>query len=345
MTISAVVSDVPRVRGGAHRALVLAGVAAALLALVVLSLFVGSGDITAAQSWQALRGIDTDSPAGIIVRDYRVPRTVLAVLVGAGLGVAGAVTQALTRNPLADPGILGVNSGGFFFVAVAAGFLGITSIAGYVWFALLGAMVTSILVYVVGTTGRQGTNPIKIVLTGVAVGAVFTGISYGITLTRPDVFDRIRFWQAGSLQGRQLDVVVGVAPFLLAGVLLAVMLTAGLNALALGDDVARSLGTRTVVVRATGFVAIALLCGAATAAVGPLSFVGLMVPHAVRMIAGPDQRRVVPLCVLTAPVLMLTADIVGRVLLDNEVPVGIVVAFLGAPLLIWLVRRPQARAL
>jgi iron complex transport system permease protein len=342
---AAVASGVPRLRGGRGRVLALTGIATALVVLVALSLFVGSGDITVAQSWQALRGADPGSSSAIIVRDFRVPRTLLAVVVGAGLGVAGAVIQALTRNPLADPGILGVNAGAFLAVALAVGFLGVTSTSGHVWFALLGAMVSAVLVYAIGATGRQGTDSVKMLLTGVAVGAVFSGISYGITLMLPDVFDRIRFWQAGSLQGRQLDVVLGVAPFLLAGVVLALALAAGLNALALGDDVARSLGSRIVLVRAGGFVAVTLLCGAATAAIGPISFVGLMVPHAVRMIVGPDQRYVVPLCVLVAPVLLLAADILGRTLLATEVPVGLVVAFLGAPVLVWLVRRAGARPL
>ncbi|TDQ54252.1 iron chelate uptake ABC transporter family permease subunit [Actinorugispora endophytica] len=331
-------------RGTARRLLVVAVGVALCAALSALSLFVGSGDLSPSESWNALNGVGTAADV-VIVRDYRVPRTLLAVTTGAALGTAGAVIQAITRNPLADPGILGVNAGAFLAVAVGAAFFGATGTSGQVWWALGGALATSVAVYLVGTSGRQGGNPVQMVLAGVAVGAVFSGFSHGITLMTPEVFDRIRFWSAGSLQGRQTDVLWGVLPFVAAGLLIAVALTRSFNTLALGDDLARSLGGRVVLVRGAGFLSVTLLCGAATAAVGPVSFLGLMVPHAVRMVVGPDQRWVVPLSLLAAPVVFLSADILGRVVTAGELPVGIVTAFLGAPVLVWLVRRKEVKPL
>ena len=313
-------------------------------ALAVVSLFVGSGDISTAEAWRALVG-DGTSSTDLVVRDFRVPRTLLAVAVGAALGASGALIQGVTRNPLADPGLLGVNAGAFLLVVVAVAFLDVTSTTGQVWFALVGALATSGTVYLIGMAGRQGGNPVQLVLAGVAIGAVFSGVSYGITLTDPEAFDRLRFWQAGSLQGRQMEVVTGVLPFVLGGLLLALALPRSLNALALGDELARGLGTRIVAIRVLALLAITLLCGAATAAVGPVSFLGLMVPHAVRLVVGADQRWVVPLSMLVAPILFLGSDIVGRVVISQELPVGIVTALLGAPVLVWLVRRREAAAL
>ncbi|MDN6534188.1 MAG: iron chelate uptake ABC transporter family permease subunit [Yaniella sp.] len=312
--------------------------------LCVISCFVGSGAMSLTDSWAALRGTGSESNL-LIVRDYRIPRTILAVLVGAGLGAAGARIQAMPRHPLADPGILGVNAGAYLFVTLGAGLLGISTTFGQVWCAMLGALLISVAVFLIGTTGRQGGNPVHLVLTGVALGAVLTGMSSSITLLNPQVFDKVRYWSAGSLQGRQMDVVQGVLPFIILGLLIALGLARQLNSLALGEDLARSLGVHVAWIRALGFVAITLLCGAATAAAGPLSFIGLMVPHAVRSVVGPDQRWVIPVSVISAPALVLSADIVGRILLGNELPAGVVVAFVGAPVLIWLVRRSEAKTL
>lgn len=312
--------------------------------LTVASLFIGSGDVSPRSVWHALTG-DGATPTDLIVRDFRVPRTVLALVVGAALGAAGALIQAVTRNPLADPGILGVNAGAFFCVAMAAAFLGVTNTSGQVWWALLGALAASVAVYFIGATGRQGGSPVQLILAGVALGAVFSGISYGITYAAPEVFDRIRFWQAGSLQGRQIDVLWSVLPFIVVGLLIALALPHSLNAIALGDELAHSLGTRVVTIRVVAFVSITLLCGAATAAVGPVSFIGLMVPHAVRIVVGPDQRWVVPLCMGVAPIIFLASDILGRVIVGSELPVGVVTAVIGAPVLIWLVRRPAVNDL
>lgn len=335
---------VPAGAGIRRRAAAAATAVLLCLVLAVLSLFVGSGDIPVHEAWRALTGDGTDS-TDLIVRDYRVPRTLLALAVGAAFGASGALIQGVTRNPLADPGLLGVNSGAFFLVVLAVAFLDVTGTAGQVWFALIGALVTSGAVFLIGMAGRQGGNPVQLLLTGVSISAVFSGVSYGITLTRPDAFDRLRFWQAGSLQGRQMEVMTDILPFVVVGLLLALALPRALNALALGDDLARTLGTRIPRIRVLSLIAIALLCGAATAAAGPISFVGLMVPHAVRLVVGPDQRWIVPLSMVAAAAFFLASDILGRVVIAQELPVGLVTAFLGSPVLIWLVRRREANAL
>ncbi|WP_261624671.1 FecCD family ABC transporter permease [Nesterenkonia marinintestina] len=323
-----------------------------LVVLAWASLFVGSGDITAARTWEILGAwIRGELPAGdrdtavLIILERRLPRTVLAVLVGAALGLSGTLMQALTRNPLADPGLLGVNAGAYTAVVIGSATMGITVGTGHVWLALGGALVTAVVVYGVGTSGRLGGSPAKLVLTGVAVGAVLSGLSFAITLAMPEVFDKVRFWSAGSLQGRTFDEITAVLPFLAAGTALALLLPPALNALALGDDAAVALGSRPALTRILGLAAITLLCGAATAAAGPLSFIGLIVPHALRMILGPDHRWLVPMSLLAAPILMLAADELARLVVAAELPTGVVTAFLGAPVLIALTRRKGVREL
>lgn len=315
-----------------------------LVSLTGLSLFVGSGDINPAEAWAALLG-DGSSTTELLVREYRVPRTLLAILVGIALGLSGVVIQALTRNPLADPGILGVNAGAYTAVVFGAAFLGSTVTASHVWIAMGGALIASLLVYAIGTSGTAGHTATKLVLTGVAFGAVLSGISFAVTLMLPEVFDRVRFWSAGSLQGRTFDTLWAVLPFIAAGTFIALMMPRALNAMSLGDDVAVALGSRPLLTRLAGVASVTLLCGAATAAAGPIAFVGLMVPHALRSIVGPDHRRLVPLSLLAAPALMLAADVLGRVVISSELPVGVVTAFIGAPLLIAITRRSAVRAL
>ena len=320
-------------------------IGAVLLAmLVVASVFIGSGNIAFADVWAALQH-DAGGSSDLIVRQFRIPRTLLAIVVGIALGLAGAIIAPLTRNPLADPGILGVNAGAYTAVVVAAALLGSSVTITLVVFAMLGALVAALIVYGVGNAGPAGGTPTKLVLTGVALGAVLTGISFAITLTMPEVFDRIRFWSAGSLQGRQFDTLWAVLPFVAVGTAIALLLPRALNALSLGDDIAIAQGSRPAVTKLAGVVAVTLLCGAATAAAGPIAFVGLMVPHALRSIVGPDQRWIMPLSLLAAPILMLAADILGRVVVSAELPVGVVTAFLGAPVLIALTRRKGARGL
>jgi iron complex transport system permease protein len=320
-------------------------VIAVLVLVVLLSIAVGSRDIPLPTVIDALFAYD-DSNDHAIIQSLRLPRTVLGLLVGAALGIAGALIQALTRNPLADPGILGVNAGASFFVLIAVGYLGYTSLDAYIWFAFLGAIVTTVVVYLVGSAGRSGATPISLTLAGVAIGAILGGVSTALTLLNPSAFDRMRHWGAGALSGGNYDAVVTVAPFVIVGLVLAGAVARPLNAVALGDDLAKALGANIFRVRVVVVVAVTLLAGGATAAAGPIGFVGLMVPHVARWIVGPDQRWIFAYTVVLAPVLLLVSDIMGRIIMrPGEIQVAIVTAFVGAPVLILLARRRKVSGL
>ena len=321
----------------------------ALILLVILcaaSLAIGSREIPLPTVWSALRGLPVSPGDAAAVLDLRLPRTVIGLSAGIALGVSGALIQAVTRNPLADPGILGVNAGSAFFVSLAVGFLGVTSAAGYLWFAFLGALVATVAVYLIGTAGRGRVSPARLILAGVALGAVLSGIVSTIRLSDPKSFEILQVWESGSLQDRGWDVAAPVIPFIAAGLLLAVLLGPALNAMALGDDLAASLGSRVLRTRVLAILAVTLLAGGATAMAGPIAFVGLMIPHIARWIVGPDQRWIIALTVLLSPVLLLAADILARVVLrPGELPVGVVTAIVGAPVLIVLVRRRRVSGL
>lgn len=321
----------------AARRRALAGVLILLLALMLallLSLAVGANTLSPQTVLETLRGEGT-TETDYIVFDLRIPRTVAGLAAGAALGVAGALIQAFTRNPLADPGILGVNAGAALAIAIGVSFLGLRDASSFVWLAFLGAFVVTVAVYFIGSSGRGAADPIRLTLAGVALGAVFSGITTGMTLSNPDAFDSMRSWNAGSLLGRGLDVILPVLPFIGIGLAIALILAPGLNALGLGDDVARAQGANVAGIRIGVIVAVTLLAGTATALAGPISFVGLMVPHIVRWLFGVDQRVILPLSAVLAPVMVILADVLGRVIIaPAEVPVGIVTAFVGAPVLI-----------
>ncbi|MDR6437714.1 iron complex transport system permease protein [Paenarthrobacter nicotinovorans] len=320
--------------------------AVAALALVLwLSLVVGSKDVDLASLWPAITAYD-GSPEHVIIRDLRLPRTVTGVLVGIALGLSGALIQALTRNPLADPGILGVNAGAGFFVVLGVALFGVTTIGEYIWFSFAGAVVATVGVYFIGSRGRGGATPLRLTLAGVALGAVLGGISSGITLLRPAVFESMRSWSAGTLSNRTWEIFTAVTPFIVVGALIALALARPLNAVAMGDDTAKSLGANITSTRVWTIVSVTLLCGAATAAAGPIGFVGLMIPHVSRWIVGPDQRWILAYTLVLSPVLLLVSDIAGRLVLrPAEMQVGIITAFIGAPVLIWLIRRRKVSTL
>lgn len=307
-----------------------------LAAVVVLSIAVGAKQLPLADVWQGL--LHRDAAEYAVVHRMRLPRTLLGLLAGTALGVAGAVMQALTRNPLADPGLLGINAGAAAAVASAAALLGIGGLSGQVWFALLGAAAVTAAVYVVG--GGRGATPARLALAGAALNATLYSYVSAVMLLDAASLERLRFWTVGSLAAAEPATVRTVAPFIVAGLVVALVATRALNALALGDDAARALGARPALVRATVILAITLLCGAATAACGPIVFVGLLVPHLVRALTGPDLRWMLPYCAVLAPVLLLGADVLGRVLSrPGELQVGTVTAVVGGPLFLWLVLR------
>ncbi|WSA85721.1 iron chelate uptake ABC transporter family permease subunit [Micromonospora sp. NBC_01796] len=336
------------VAGGSSRRLWSGRIAGLLVAVAVLVLLVtvsvalGSRTIALPDVWRVLWHPD-GSRDSIVVWQLRMPRTMLGVAVGAALGLAGAVMQALTNNPLADPGILGVNAGAAFAVVTAIAVFGVTQVTGYVWFAFLGAALAALVVFGLGGRSAGPAGQIRLVLAGAALSASLGACTGIITMFNSTAFDSYRFWVVGSLDSRDAQTLGRIAPFLAVGVLLALTLPRQLNAMALGEDVGRSLGVPAVRMRLVAFTSVTLLCGAATAAAGPIGFVGLVIPHAVRLVVGVDQRWVLPYSLLTAPILVLGSDILGRVVArPGELEVGIVTAFVGAPVLLGLVMRRRA---
>ena len=327
-------------RGGpATRTLGLLLTVGLLVVTVGLSLAVGARATGLSAVVDALFDPQASTDATVI-REQRLPRTLLGLTVGAALGLAGAVMQALTRNPLAEPGILGVNAGAAAAVVVAVSLLGLDSLAAYVWFALAGAAVVSVFVYLLGSVGRAIASPARLALAGAATAAVLTAFTQAVLMLDRAAFDQFRFWAVGSLAGRGLDVLWWVLPFIGAGLVVGLLLAGPLNTLALGDEAGRALGAHPGRIRALTALAITLLCGGATAAIGPISFVGLAVPHAVRILTGPDHRWLLPCSAVLAPALLLASDVLGRVIArPGEVEVGIVTAILGAPVFMALARR------
>lgn len=320
--------------------------AAVLVAATIASLAVGSKAIDPATVIEALFHYDETNPAHLTVHELRLPRTVLGVLVGAALAMCGGLIQAFTRNPLADPGILGVNAGASLSVTFAVGVLGLTAPGAYVPFALFGAFALTVLVYVLGSVGPAGATPAKLTLAGVALGAACTGFTTAIVLQNHSTLQVMRFWSVGSIGGRSMDQLQWALPLIVSGLVIGMACARSLNALALGDDLAQSLGTRIRVTRVMVIIAVTLLAGTSVAAAGPIAFIGIMVPHAVRWFTGPDQRWVLSISMLVGPSFLLIADILGRIVLPNgELRVGIVTGLLGAPVLIALVRRKRVSTL
>jgi iron complex transport system permease protein len=314
--------------------------AVALVLAVLLSIAVGSRGLSLPTVLDALFHFDAANPDHLVVRELRLPRTLAGVLAGVALGLSGAVIQGATRNPLADPGLLGVNAGAALFVVLGISTLGITSVTGYVWFGFAGAAVAGAVVYGISALGRVGATPMKLALAGAAVTAALQSVTSGLLLTDATTFDQYRFWQVGSLTGRDEATITQAVPFFVVGVVLALVSARMLNALALGEDVARALGQNVAVARVVCALAVVVLCGSATAIAGPIAFVGLTVPHVARLITGPDHRWLLPYSALISPLLLLVSDVAGRVVArPAEVQVGIVTAVIGAPLFIVLVRR------
>jgi iron complex transport system permease protein len=326
----------------ASKALGLVALCVLVLVAVVLSLLLGSRSIDLSSVIDAVLGRGGDAVEGMVVLDLRVPRTVLGLAAGAALGLAGTLMQGLTRNPLADPGLLGVNSGASLAVVVAIAVFGVTTPSGYVWFAFVGAALAAVLVYIVAS-GRTGPSPLSLTLAGAATTAVLTSLITLVLLRDLDTLGQYRFWSVGSLVGRDLGTAATLAPFLAVGAAAALLLGRSLNSLALGDDLARGLGQRVGIVRIVAGVAIILLCGSATSLAGPLVFVGLVVPHVARRFVGSDYRWILVYSIPLGAALLVLADTVGRLIAPpSELEAGIVVAILGAPVLIALVLRDRA---
>ena len=321
-------------------ALVLGAGAAALAGAVLLSLVAGSKPTSPVEVWQVLfREAD---PFTTTVVESRMPRTLLGIVAGAALALAGTLMQGVTRNPLADPGLLGVNAGAAAAVVTATALLGPSSTTATVWWALPGALIAGLAAYTVGTRGGDG-GLVRLVLAGAVVSAVLMAYVQAVSLSMPDVFDSYRYWVVGSLAGRGYDVILSVLPVIGLGVLMALLVMGSLNALALGEEAAVATGANVFWARSGGLVAGTLLAAGATAAAGPIAFVGLAVPHVVRGMVGVDFRLQVPFALLVGPTLLLAADVVGRtVARPMELMVGVVTAFVGAPVLLYVVRKMKA---
>ncbi|WP_030851018.1 FecCD family ABC transporter permease [Streptomyces sp. NRRL S-475] len=315
----------------------------AILVLVALaSIAIGAKELSLGQVWHGL--FQDSGTYGDVVVAERVSRTLLGLLAGAALGLAGAVLQALTRNPLADPGLLGINAGASAAVVTAITYFGVTSLSGYVWFAFFGAAAVGALVWFLG--GSRGATPVRLALAGTAISAALYGYLQAVMIMDEAALGKMRFWTVGSLASATDSTITQVLPFLLAGTVLALALARPLNAMAMGDDTAKALGADLNRTRALSMLAATVLCGAATAACGPIVFVGLMVPHVVRSFTGPDLRWILPYAAILSPVLLLGADVIGRIVArPSELQVGIVTAILGGPVFIFLVRRRRTAQL
>ncbi|HJW00055.1 MAG TPA: iron chelate uptake ABC transporter family permease subunit [Arthrobacter sp.] len=334
-----------RPRFKARQAAWLLAAVVVLAVLTATSLAVGARGLSLATVWQSLTQFDPANGDHAVVH-ARIPRTVLGILAGGALGLAGAAMQGVARNPLADPGIMGVNAGAALAVVTGIYLFGVTSLSGYIWFAFVGASAAAVVVYLIASMGRDGATPVKLALAGAALSAGLYSLMSVILVSSQDTLDRFRFWQVGGIAGRDWAVVLPGLPFLAVGALIILATGRILNSLALGDDIARGLGQRVGLTRAVTALGIVLLCGSATALAGPIGFVGLVIPHAVRSLTGPDYRWILPFSVVLAPALLLGADIIGRVvLLPGEVPAGIMTALVGAPVFVWLIRRGKGAGL
>ncbi|MFF4358285.1 FecCD family ABC transporter permease [Streptomyces sp. NPDC001604] len=326
----------------AIRAFGLVASVAVLVLVVLASLAVGAKELPLEQVWHGL--FQDTGTYGDVVVDERLSRTVLGLLAGAALGLSGAVLQALTRNPLADPGLLGINAGASAAVVTAMTYFGVTSLNGYVWFAFFGAAAVGALVWFLG--GSRGATPVRLALAGTAISAALYGYLQAVMITDDAALNKMRFWTVGSLSSATDSTILQVLPFLAVGTVLALALARPLNAVAMGDDTAKALGAHLNRTRALSMLAAVVLCGAATAACGPIAFVGLMVPHVVRSFTGPDLRWILPYATILSPVLLLGADVIGRVVArPSELQVGIITAITGGPVFIFLVRRRRTAQL
>ncbi len=331
------------------RALLLGGLALGgllLLLMLAVSILFGAADIAARDVWAALFAFDGDSMDHLVIRTLRVPRALAAALVGAALAVAGGVMQGLTRNPLADAGILGINSGAALALVSATVLLGIGSPSLYPLVAFGGAALTGVAVYLIGSSRRSGPTPLTLTLAGAALTALFSSFTTGLLIMNQRAFEEVRFWLAGSLAGRDLTLLLQIGPWLLAGLVLALSLGRQITALALGEDVAAGLGINTLRVKALAALAVTLLAGGSVALAGPIGFVGLVAPHVVRAVVSVDYRWILPYSALAGALFLPAADLLARLVLrPTELPLGVMTALVGGPLFIWLVRARLRRSL
>ena len=318
---------------------------ALLSIMAIFSISLGAKSIAFTKVIEVLLGNDPDSLEQAIILQ-RIPRTIFGILAGGALGISGALMQSITRNPIADPSILGVNTGASLFVVAGIAFFNITVAYQYIWLAIIGAGVTAVFVYSVASMGKDGATPLKLALSGSAVSIVLGSLVSTIMLPNNRVMEAFRFWQVGSIGSATWENIMLISPFLVVGFIISMFISGYLNNLALGDEAATALGTNVVMTRTIGALSSVLLCGATTALAGPIGFVGLIIPHIIRLIFGSEMGKMLPLSFLGSAILMLVSDVIGRIIsLPGETEVGIVTAVLGAPVFILAIRKGRVKSL
>lgn len=310
-----------------------------LAAAVICSISFGVTDIPFSTVWESFVH-PNGSNEHLLVQTARVPRAFIAAAVGACLAVAGALMQVITRNPIASPSTLGVNSGTAFFIILASGWLGLSGIQALTWVALIGAALSGAVVFLLGSLGRDGMTPIKITLAGASMAAFFYSLTQGLMLSDGKMFDQVLVWLVGSVTGRGTEQLLNVLPYMGIGMVLALLLAGQLNVLAMGETVAQGLGQRTGLIKALAAAAVILLAGGSVAVAGPIAFVGIIIPHIIRHFVGADHRWILPYCALTGAILLVSADIGSRyIAMPKEIPVGVMTAILGVPFFVYIARR------
>lgn len=316
-----------------------------LVFCIFSSLAFGSKNIDLITVIDTLKNLDNNNFEAIVVKE-RIPRTVFGLLAGASLGISGTLMQSITRNPIADPSILGINTGSALFVVLGIAFLGVTTYKEYIILALLGGLITAISVYLIASIGNGGISPMKLALSGVIISAILSSLINVVMLPRSEVMSSFRFWQVGSISGVTWQSIIVMLPFIILGIILSFFVAPALNALALGDEVAIGLGVKVGLTRIISSISAILLCGTVTALAGPIGFIGLMAPHIIRMLFGNNIKFIIPMSAFVGSILLTFSDVIGRIMgSPSELEVGIVTAFIGAPIFIIISMKAKVRSL
>ncbi|MDQ0115887.1 FecCD family ABC transporter permease [Paenibacillus harenae] len=324
-----------------------AGLALSLLifaAAFAASLAFGQTQIKPGTVWEALFRYDASVQEHVIITTSRLSRALIAAVIGASLAIAGALLQALTKNQLASPSIFGINSGAIFFIVAAAAIFSVSSLIQYMWIAFAGAAAAALMVYALGSTGRGGMSPMKFVLAGAAISALFVSLTQGVLVTSEQSLQSVLFWLAGSVAGRTVEMLLPILPFMAGGWIAAFLLGHSVNILTSGEEVAKGLGQKTLWVKTAMIAVIVLLAGGSVAVGGSIGFIGLVIPHIARGLVGIDYRWIIPYCALLGGSLLLLADVAARfVIMPQEMPIGVMTALIGTPFFIYIARRRSGR--
>lgn len=317
-----------------------------LLAITILfSLTLGKISISTATVWDAFFQYDPSITNHVIVRSSRVTRTLIAIVIGATLAIAGMIMQAISRNPLAAPDIFGVNAGALFFIVFAATFLSVDSLSQYMWIGFIGAGIAGVFVYLLGSVGTTGLAPIRLVLAGAAISALFTSFTQGMLVLDEQGMQSVLFWLSGSVAGRDMDMLLPVLPYITVGTFIAFFMGKPLNILMSGEDVAKNLGQNTLLVKLLSGLVIIVLAGGSVAIAGSIGFIGLVVPHIAKGIAGPNYQWGIPLSGLFGAILLLLSDIIARLIIaPQEMPIGVMTAIIGVPFFIYVARKGMKKS-